>query len=942
MKKVSASLFSKANDCSFLFTLSFVFLLHLLFNSGVYAQTLCTQFQNTSATQLPINNGNSSDYGVGFVGAVLDLSGTFTVSGQFKFKQCTLRMAEDAIINVVTPAKFEMIDCKIFCCGKMWNGIKVTNLGWLELKQNVIEDAFVSIDVDNPIYCLILNNQFNSNDVSIRIRDYSGICRFGIAGNIFNGNFDDTMNEVSPFTGINNIAYIGIWLINCSGVVTIGLNNFPNNVFHARICMQISADNSRVCVQKSQFIGGAFSLSSAYPSGRGIYAQNKSNVCVHGLGTSDVNNFTFKYHSIAGIYTHNSTIKCYNSIFTQMLKHHIWCENTNANQFDIRNNYFFSNVNSLPFVGGLLHVISANKGTSGFSLIKYNKFDILDVKSVIKVTDSNNSNALLLIEDNSDNFLGNISFGGKIGIEVLSGNSSNNLVRNNKLLAKNNNESIGIHFTSATGGQPGNENRIQSNVFGGELQNFLRGINVGATPNALICGNHLLSAYTGVRLAGNCMNTQVGRNTFTGIGYDCTGLFLDGGGINLGINTNIHQGNTWSGSFASFSAAKHSGGDPQLSPFIANNNPSVTCGDPMYWPTSNGIPSATPNWFQYNAGCVNECGIQTFVGNGNEGILDALDSLIINGAYASTGQSPVSIWEAKYSEYRKLRDYSSAYGNNSFTNGFVSNLQGSAISKFYEFEKLTTEGLNFIDSIQENLNALYEDYDIQRELLRSSHEALMASPENQNLLAAYSNAVTGLNAIQNDIDQWLLLDSQEKTVKINQAETVNYQISPINNYEFYLQNINILRLKKYKGLSFTEQDILDIKGIAIKCYEEAGQAIYFARALLPDTLSYILPTDEECSEERSSHTPGRSKEYNKIFLYPNPVSSNLIISGLDSYNNSQFICQIYDAVGRLTQQNVVTGDGAVSFSGFSPGIYLLQLLSDGQVIIAQRIVKIAE
>ncbi|MBK8194912.1 MAG: hypothetical protein IPK76_17490 [Lewinellaceae bacterium] len=84
------------------------------------------------------------------------------------------------------------------------------------------------------------------------------------------------------------------------------------------------------------------------------------------------------------------------------------------------------------------------------------------------------------------------------------------------------------------------------------------------------------------------------------------------------------------------------------------------------------------------------------------------------------------------------------------------------------------------------------------------------------------NAAAGLRAVQQDIDQWLLSGNQEKTAKINQAEVLHNQITPTNDFELNLKNINTLRLKKYKGLDYNEQDISDIKEIAVKCYEEAG------------------------------------------------------------------------------------------------------------------------
>lgn len=906
----------------------------------LYSQTadLCTQFGSQALTQPQIDNDNSSNFGSGFTNETVLISGVFTVSAYFIFDNCTIRMAAGASIVVINNSKLEIKNSKIFSCGAMWNGITVSNQSSISFWNNTIEDAFTALEISNPSnYCQIINNAFNLNDIAIHIKDSDDLCRFAIAGNSFNES-DGYMKNQSPITHMDNISYAGIMLSNCPGMIILGLNGYSNNIFYRRICLQIVSDNSSVCIRRCQFYGGAFLFASALPSGRGVYAVNNSNVCIHGLGNSDPNTPTFKYHNITAVYGNNSNIKCFNSFFTQTGRFHIWLENMNNHYFHIINNYFHSTVT--PFLGtGLQHVIASDKGATGTNHIRFNNFDILDAKSIIKIVDNNNSNASMLIEYNGDN--GGVNFNANIGIEFTAGTSSNNFIRNNNLLAKNDDKATGIYFASATGSIPGTENRIQDNLIGQTQMAFKRGINVGSTLNALICGNHLLSTYTGIRLAGNCMNTEVGENTFNGIGSNSTGLFLDGNGINLGAGTNNHKGNVWNGSFASLSAARHSGTDPQLSPFIVNDNPNVACGDPIFWPASNGISAVTPNWFQYNVGCLNSCGEQTITGGGSAGILDALDSLIINETYASTGQSPVSIWEAEYSEYRKLRNYANAYASNALANSFTNALQGSPVAQFYAFEQLVTEGLNFSDSIRQNLDALYEDYTTQAELLNYAHEATMASPEDQNLLTSYLNAAAGLRAVQQDIDQWLLSGNQEKTAKINQAEVLHNQITPTNDFELNLKNINKLRLKKYKGLDYNEQDISDIKEIAVKCYEEAGQAIFFARALLPDTLAYDLPSDEECLEERGAYKTAKPQQRKGLFLYPNPVSSTLTVNGPDNYLGSQMICQIYDAVGRLIRRNTLAEDGTVSVSDLNPGVYFLQVLSDGRVVFIERFIKIA-
>ncbi len=424
--------------------------------SAVDAQDLCAQFGTTALTRPTINNGDSNNFGTGLSNEVLEISGTFTVSSAFKFERCTLRMAPGALINVTTTAKFELRDCQIFCCAKMWQGIKMPNQGWLEFWGNTIEDAFVGLDITNPTVCRIHNNHFNSNDISVRIQDFSKVCSFGIAGNIFNENWQN-MNEKSLITPSFSQSYARFVINNCTSQVPIGISGYPLNVIHGHTCVGIITDGSRVCVQRTQ-------------------------IQWNGLGSLATSPYTFNAQLKAAIRAENSTIKCYNSLFSNIQYNSVQIRNTNNHQFVIANNRFNTSV-----AFATQQVISAEKGTSGTCNITGNTIDLGNSTFTrgIWVQDVNNSQSLTQVEGNTITaFQGNFA-GGPFGIEFLSGNY---YVRGNHLFTTSNNLATGIRFTS-TINSPGQENRIQNNDIGTQFQQFKSGIDVVSTPNAFVCGN---------------------------------------------------------------------------------------------------------------------------------------------------------------------------------------------------------------------------------------------------------------------------------------------------------------------------------------------------------------------------------------------------------------------------------------------------------------------
>lgn len=925
MKEANLVSYTKQDKISFI--QKFVLILGLL---GIFpnlnAQDLCTQFGQVNLTKPSIANGNSSSFRSGLTGEVLEISGTFTVSGSFKFERCTIRMAPNASINVTTTDKFEVLDCKIFTCSGMWNGIIMPNLGRLSFWRNELEDAYIALDITNPRSCIIHNNHFNINDVSIRIKDYNGVCSFGIAGNHFNKNWT-MMKGTSPLTLYSSRSAACFWLTNCSSRVPIGLSGYARNVIHGHSGLGIYADASKVCVSNTQI--GLTPLINAtlngFPNGKGIFARNDSEACVHGLGTSPTSDPTFINWGFPHILADNSTLRCYNVRNAGLGNGLIRVENTQKHWFDIASNRIF----------GTDMGIFAEKGTSGGSSIMGNTMtnsQSYAPRTGIRIKDVSNAQTALAVEHNNMTVS---SLNAPYGILFESGNSSNNYVRGNHLFFKGTGTSIstGIGFTSATMGTPGNENRIQNNYIGEADLAFTRGINIVSTPNAFVCGNQLIQASTGIRLNQTCMNTHVGANVFSATGQ--TGLFLDGNGIALG-SINNHKGNRWEGSFSDL-AAKHSGSDPLFSPFDVNDDPSLPCGDATYFPNSGGIQSVTADWFTSAPGCLQGCGIQSLV-SGNGGDLDFLDKAIIEGTYAQTGQSPASDWHARYTEYQKIANNPDLYGNNVMANSFLDDMQGSAIASLYAIENLISEANNAAPATEAVLQSLYDQSKAQHDVVEAALLAHLADQENAALESDYFDAISADNQIHAQISAHLAIEEQEKNTKLAQAEVLNNQILPGNDFEMYMRNVNNLRFKHFKNQLYTEAEKSELLEIAMKCYEEAGLAIYFARTLLPiiDTIEYIFPSDEFCIQERTSRS---SSLRLSLSVYPNPVSSELMVGGLGN-NEVPLLCTVFDLLGREVQQTTLVGNGIVPFQHMEPGTYILQLMTtDGQLVNTHKVIK---
>ncbi len=74
-----------------------------------------------------------------------------------------------------------------------------------------------------------------------------------------------------------------------------------------------------------------------------------------------------------------------------------------------------------------------------------------------------------------------------------------------------------------------------------------------------------------------------------------------------------------------------------------------------------------------------------------------------------------------------------------------------------------------------------------------------------------------------------------------------------------------------------------------------------------------------------------------LHIYPNPATDHLFISVPGETDEANLLVDLYDASGRLAQQQVVR-DGQLDVSGLPGGIYFLKLRSPGKVFHAKVLI----
>lgn len=135
----------------------------------------------TATVTLP-DDSNSSSSALIPSNSIIDVLGLFTVNSNLTLASCTLRMAPDAKIEVMSGFNFTLTNCIIFSCTEMWDGIYSNSGAMVTVEGSRIEDAKNAIFSVYGGNYFLNNTTFNKNSTGIFV-DYFNGTHLGIVKN---------------------------------------------------------------------------------------------------------------------------------------------------------------------------------------------------------------------------------------------------------------------------------------------------------------------------------------------------------------------------------------------------------------------------------------------------------------------------------------------------------------------------------------------------------------------------------------------------------------------------------------------------------------------------------------------------------------------------------------------------------------------------------------
>jgi hypothetical protein len=517
-----------------------------------------------------------------------------------------------------------------------------------------------------------------------------------------------------------------------------------------------------------------------------------------------------------------------------------------------------------------------------------------------------------------------------------------------------------------------------------------RGISVlstytgNAQENTFACNRSYLMG-TGFYFAGNCSNTNFTTNdiginageyvekydgsfvTMSAARPNYVGIFLPSGTATMGDQT-PNKGNRWFGNYTGASnnyAARNVTPGTNAVYYNANKVQIKQWGDPTFQaPQTSNLVSPSV-WFEldpFSQGSFCNTFQELVLDNDEGGSLLALNTFeasVVEETYSPSEFAATGIWQAHQSVYAKIDDAvkvnedTIAYGTPEYI--FYDSLKYTTVAEFKQvedFKKLNTENIESLEAEVSSLEYSKAELimnlrDADASLKTMQNDTGLSSAALQMLMAQKQSLMNQMLTLQQNLLSKSVALQEARSSVAEEGSVVNTQIAANACYKEYKRDVNIHYLSTLaKGkAAMTVQQYNKLKEIAEKCFLEAGEAVFEARAMLSlyevrDYSDYDICTEAGYAmkqDEAQDTMPGkRTRGY---LIYPVPAK-DFITLRIVGKSGEVVEIEIADALGRLwLLQKIGNTDGSVQINvGMLPnGSYICRVKEAGVGVYSQKI-----
>ncbi len=504
-----------------------------------------------------------------------------------------------------------------------------------------------------------------------------------------------------------------------------------------------------------------------------------------------------------------------------------------------------------------------------------------------------------------------------------------------------------------------------NNIYGEEADcsaSFAKGIFLFGCDKSVVSCNYVNNTRFGIAFWGLNEGTDLRGNI---LNTHCEGLILgneDSGDGNAFIGTQEHRGNNWAILYEDNDpddiGAKHLGGTNlivQQSQFNVDDNTS-TGGLPQFLPRVALEPGITVDWFdlensQEKTYCCDEGGPNCLTSLAKEGY-DYLDRKIAADSLATDGFEGALSWSASYHLQQRLKEEENISALDSVYIKFYNRMDTLSVGAFTAMRD-SINSVFAIDSTTE-VQLQFQIDTIANGLAELVHIDSLIEADSTQLDTLTVQKMQLLNNLQNSAADYTATVNTVKENRQNRARdlaTPNNLLPADSVYEANAKSVNelFLELLERDTLEFTASEKLTLSDIANQCPLSGGDAVFLARALLADTITYddgaSCLTAQSNSAENGEDANIQLDAEQLLKLYPNPAKNELILEWVD-------VNQKRDQEGELVMLNtngqsvlnrsvdLSNFQARVNVSNLPAGIYFIHITLDGEKVLLEKVTLI--
>jgi len=515
--------------------------------------------------------------------------------------------------------------------------------------------------------------------------------------------------------------------------------------------------------------------------------------------------------------------------------------------------------------------------------------------------------------------------GGRSGIHLLNFKGAQvkeSNVINNKYL-----DGVkGIWLEYSTG------NTINGNTVNGYLDATLllsRGILLDNSPSNVVTNNNIYNSNAALYFNGDCSaENQIGCNRFYNSFYGM--LYTD-----MGRSGNqIETGNRWE------SAGYNPGGnligarhESKFKTFVQFSTYKTLQGTSTQYPRTFDLqPGILPNdWFTLGSDAV--CG-PTPPKVISDGEVQAAGIGITTGNNFEAGYN----WISRRLLYRKLRETPSLASSNTTVQNFYQSAPSTNVGAYDHVDERLMITVPLSADVEEQLQRYQSTADNAAAVMAVKEDAIWNSNPSEAqlvvLLGEFSTAANDYATAAAQINTLLASWRSSVGAEIDGASAENTSLGSVQTWESREKALNNLWLGKVRnGQWLTGADLAFIRQTAEMCPWDGGFGVYKARALW-QRLSDETLTPSNCA---GTYRDGPKQEAPSGFrLYPNPAQEQVVLELPTEWTlNGAVQLRLYNTLGALAYSGTAAESAETVFvplTGLSNGLYVLQVLRDGQVL----------